>query len=103
MPKYFSLWEMDMSRVPNDPKERAAQTTQMIEMTKQWLKDNPGTEWGIFLGESRGYVMGGKTPEDVGKVALAFSPYVQNKVYQACSINEFEEIFKSMMSMMQKK
>ncbi len=97
MSKYVTLWEMDMSKIPTDPKESSAVMTKMIEMTKQWLKDNPGTEWGTFIGENKGYVLGGKSPQDVMKTTLMFSPYVQFKVYQAASINEVEEVYKSMM------
>jgi hypothetical protein len=103
MPKYITMWEMDMSRVSNDPKERATAMTMLIEMTKEWLKNNPGTEWGIFLGESKGYTIGEKTFQDVAKSTLAFAPYVKNVVYQALSINEFEDIYKSVMSMRQQK
>lgn len=41
--KYFTLWEMDMSRMSADPKEMADQMTKAIEMTKQWLKNHPGS------------------------------------------------------------
>ena len=94
---------MDTSKMPNDPKESAAVMTKMIEMTKQWLKDNPDLEWGNFIGENGGYVIGHKTPQDVIKSSLMFKPYVNIKIYQAASIDEFEEVYKSVMSMMQQK
>lgn len=101
MTKYVGLWEMDSSKVPDDPKESVAVMTKMIEMTKQWLKDNPGSEWGNFIGETRGYVLSTKSPEDVMKSSLMFRPYVNIKMYQAASIDEFEKVYKSVVSMMQ--
>ena len=97
MLKYVTLWELEMSKLPNDANERVTVMTKMIEMTKQVLKENPGSEWGAFIGEGKGYSIGSKTPQDIMKINMMFSPYVQFKVYQAVSIDEFEEVFKSMM------
>ena len=101
--KYFTLWEMDMSRMSSDPKEMADQMTKAIEMTKQWLKNHPGAEWGGFIGENRGYCMGNISAKELMEVNLMFSPYIQVKNFQAVTINEFEDAFKSTMAMMQKK
>ena len=95
--KYVCLWEMDVSRMPTDPKERAAAMMKMIEMTKQGLKSHPDWEWGNFIGENKGYSTATGDPKEVMKGALAFSPYIQFKVYQTASIDEFEEAFKSLM------
>ena len=96
MPKYVTLWEMDTSKLPTDPNERAAVMTKLIEMTKQWLKENPGSEWGAFIGESKGFSLGAKTPQDIMKINMMFSPYVQFKVYQAASVTEVDEVYKAM-------
>jgi hypothetical protein len=95
--KYLTLWEMDMSRIPTDPQQSGAVMMKMIEMTKQWLKDNPGAEWGSFIGEHKGFVLGGRTPQDIMKTTMMFSPYIKFKVYQAASADEVEENIKSMM------
>lgn len=101
--KYFCLWEMDMSKMPTDPKEKAAAMMKMIEMTKEGQKTHPGWEWGNFVGENKGYATATGDAKELMKSTLAFSPYVQFKVYQAASIGEFEEAFKSFMSTMQPK
>ena len=100
MPKYLSLWEMDDSKMPTAPDERAAVMTKMIALTKQYLKDNPGGEWGAFIGENKGYGIGGKTPQDIIKLTFMFAPYVKFKTYQTVSIDEVEEVFKAMMAQM---
>jgi len=99
MPRYISLWEMDTSRMPSDPKERLALLQKMIDMTKQSLKENPGSQWGTFVGENKGFSLSseGGTWQGMMKIQQMFAPYVHSKVYQAASIEEAEEVLKSMM------
>jgi hypothetical protein len=101
--KYFSLWETDMSRISSDPKEMAESMTKAIEMSKQWLKNHPGAEWGAFIGEHRGYVMADLSATELMEANLMFSPYIHFKNFQAVTINEYEDAFKSTMAKMQKK
>ena len=102
--KYIGLWEMDNSKIPTDPKESAALMMKFNEMTKQWLNKYPGSEWGIFIGENKGYCsMVGANARDIMLATLAFSPYVKFQTYQAADINEHEEAFKAAMSMIQPK
>jgi hypothetical protein len=96
MPKMVTLWEIDSGKLPADPNERVALMTKMIEMTKQILKEHPGSEWGAFIGEDKGYSTGPLTPGDIVKINLMFSPYVKFKVFQTISIDEFEAMFKAM-------
>ena len=100
--KYVVLWETDYSKLPSDPKESGAILMKLLEMTKQWLKSKPGSEWGLFIGEGKGYSLAEGDPNEVMKNTFMFSPYVKFKVYQAASIDEWEETLKSMMAMMQK-
>ncbi len=100
---YFLFWEMNMSACPNDPMENGKMMMKLVEMTKQWAKDHPNDKWGKFLGENRGYSMVTGGQEDVMKVSMLFSPYVDFKVYQSVSIDEVETAMKSMMAMAQAK
>ncbi len=95
--KYFTLWELETSKMPTDPAERAQRSAKMNEMTRQYLKDNPGSDWGIFIGESGGYGIGGKSPQDIIKLGFMFAPYIKFKVYQAASIDELWDVMKAMM------
>ncbi len=97
MPKLFNLWEMDMSRMPTDPNERMAILRKLMEITKQYLKENPGSEWGAFIGENKGYSMGAKSWQNLTKITQMLAPYVRCKIYQAISVDEVEELFKSLM------
>lgn len=103
MPKYFNLWEMDTTRMPTDPNERMAVLKKLLEITKQYLKENPGSEWGAFIGESKGYSSGSVSWQELTKVQQMLAPYVHFKIYQAVSVEELEEFYKPMMAKAQQK
>jgi hypothetical protein len=100
--KYVTFWEMDMSKFPADPKERTGVMMKLVEMTKQWKKDHPDSDWGSFIGEFKGFSTSTGSPQDMMKINLMFAPYVQFKVFQAASIDEVEELMKSMTQMQPK-
>jgi hypothetical protein len=100
--KYVTLWEMDMDRFPADPVESGKIMMRLVEMTKQWGKDHPKDDWGKFLGENRGYSIVNGSTEDIMKISMMFSPYVEFKVYQAVNIDEVEAGMKAAMQMAQK-
>lgn len=64
---------------PADPAERNKLMTRIIEATKQFLKEHPGSEWGAFLGENKGYGIGADTPQDIMELNIMLSPYVTFK------------------------
>jgi hypothetical protein len=97
MPKYVLLWEMDSSRMPPDPQARMAAIMKMSEMTAQALKDKKISEWGVFVGENKGYAIAEGSWQDVMQGSLLFAPYVINKVYQAASLEEATSVIKAMM------
>ena len=97
MPNYTMLWEIDISRLTFDPQKGPATHLKMLDTVKRVLKDNPGSDFGLFIGEHKGYVTGIKSWQEVVKIDQMFSPIVDFKVYQAISVTEDEEIWKSMM------
>ena len=97
MAKYLITWESDMSRVPTDPKERAAMRMKMLEMTKQNLKEGKISDWGIFLGGFRGYAIGQGSAMDMAIGTAQFSPYVTFNVQEVLSVDEMLEAVKSLM------
>ena len=97
MAKYLITWESDMSRVPTDPKERAAMRMKMLEMTKQNLKEGKISDWGIFLGGFRGYAIGQGSATDMAIGMTQYAPYVTFNVQEVLSVDEMLEAMKSLM------
>lgn len=57
MAKYLILWELDASRIPEDPKERGAAWTMIADMIKEDLKAGFDVDWGAFISEGKGYTI----------------------------------------------
>jgi len=96
MPKYFMTWEVDPTRVPTDPKERGAMWLGMTEMVKQEIKAGITSDWGAFVGESKGYSVGEQSVLDLSKTLQQFYPFVTFQVHQVMSIDEVAELAKSL-------
>jgi hypothetical protein len=99
MPRYLVIWEMDRSKIPADPKEHMMLMKNLSDMTKKWLKDNPGSQWGMSLDAGRGYALhtSAETWQDMSKHLLSFGPYIKGDFMQVLSIEEADEVLKSMM------
>ena len=96
MPKYFMTWEVDPTRVPIDLKERGGLWGGMVEIIKQEIKDGITTDWGCFVGESKGYSVGEQSEIDLAKTLQQFYPFVTFEVHQVMTIDEMAEVIQSM-------
>ena len=63
--KFLTLWDLDMARVPVDPKERTAGWTMLMGMVEDELKKGKAKDWGNFAGTSAGYSISEGTEEEV--------------------------------------
>ena len=96
MPKYFMTWEVDPTRVPIDVKERGGLWGGMVEIVKQEIKDGITTDWGCFVGESKGYSVSEQSEIDLAKTLQQFYPFVTFEVHQVMTIDEMAEVIQSM-------
>jgi len=97
MAKYLIILKIHSEKFPTDPKEYMKVLTPMLDLTKKDLKEGKLRDWGYFVGGNGGYAISEQTPEEITKVAMQMSPYVDFEVHQALSISELEKMFKSMM------
>jgi hypothetical protein len=96
MGKYLLLWEIDPTRVPVDPKQRAAAWKPLIEMVKQDMKKGTSKDWGSFVGEANGYGIAEGTEVEVGNMLQQYSPFVHFKVHPIASLSQVEEMMKAL-------
>ena len=97
MTKYFMTWEVDPSKAPLDPKERGALWSGMVEVVKQQIADGITSDWGCFVGETRGYSVGGdQSAVDLAKTLQQFYPLITFDVHEVLSIDEIGEVAKSL-------
>jgi len=97
MAKYLILWELDDSRVPVDADERSTMWEAMADTVKQDIEDGKTTDWGCFVGETKGYaVIDQNDVIDITKGLQRFYPFVTFQVHQVMSVEQMTEVAESM-------
>lgn len=94
MGKYLTLWETDMSRVPEDPKEQLELFTKLLNQVKEDLKNGPIKDFGMFLGGDSGYTIEEGTEEEIAMNAMSYCPFIKCTVHQIISADQVQEIMK---------
>ena len=99
MAKYHIVWKVDMSRFPADPKDIMAFNMKMLDMIKKAMAESGtvASDWGCFMGGTKGYAIGEGDAAAVAKAMWQFQPYYKFKVQQVFSVDEVIGINKSMM------
>ena len=96
MGRYLLLWDLDMSRIPVSPQERAAGWSMLTAMVKEDMKKGALKDWGSFVGEMRGYVVAEGTEVEIGGFIQRYVPYVSFKTHPVASVSQVEEVTKNM-------
>jgi len=96
MGKFLSLWEVDPSRVPVSPQERAAGWSALVNMVKEDMKKGLIKDWGAFVGEINGYAVAEGTEVEIGKMNVQYAPFVHFKTYPIASLRDVEQVIKSL-------
>ena len=96
MGRYLSLWEIDESKIPVDPKERGGGWSLFMAMVKESLEKGVTKDWGAFVGETSGYSILEGTEVEVGSYLQKFVPFVSFKLFPIASVSQVEEVIKSL-------
>jgi hypothetical protein len=96
MGRYLLMWEADESRIPVNPDERKVGWLGALEMTKQEIKSGLTKDWGIFLGQTKGFSISEGTEDDVIRETIKYIPYFRFKIYPLVSIEKLEAAIKAM-------
>jgi len=77
MAKYHLLWEVELSRTPEDRGERKAQWQMLQALVKEQLGSGLIVEWGQFAGEPGGYTIIEGSEIDLTKLTNIYTPFVK--------------------------
>jgi len=94
--KYLLLWELDRTRVPISPQERASGWSAIIGMVKQDLEKGTMKDWGAFVGELRGYAVAEGTQLEIAIMIQQYVPFVFFKVHPISSMSQVNEVIKAL-------
>jgi hypothetical protein len=96
MARYLMLWELDRSRIPTDPKERAAAWTALTKMVKQDLAEGRAESWGSFIGGLKGYCLAQGDDVEIAAMVQKYTPYVYFQAFAVAGIETVETILRQM-------
>lgn len=94
MAKYLVLWELDESKIPDDPKERKAAWLAAQEAVAAQMKSGLVKDRGNFLGVTAGFTIEVGDPEEVLAGHLQWIPFCRMKVYPFVSLDEAQASLK---------
>jgi hypothetical protein len=96
MAKYLLLWEVDHTKIPIDPKERADGWGLLMAMVRQDIEKGLSKDWGAFVGESSGYGVYEGTEVEVMNGLQQYVPFVIFKVHPIATETQVNEMLKAL-------
>jgi len=96
MGKYLLLWELDPTRMPVDPKERATLWGTLMARVREDIEKGVIKEWGMFVGGSSGFYVGEGSEVEISLVNQRYVPYGAFKAYPITSENQVNEMIKAL-------
>ena len=74
MGRYLLLWEADETKIPLDPTVRRESWLAACEMVKKDIERGLVKDWGVLLGQTKGFAIDEGTEEEVAKMTLKYIP-----------------------------
>ena len=94
--RYLTMWELDPTKVPANPKERAAMWAPLVQGVRQAMKQGATKDWGSFAGEMRGFGIYEGDELGVSNHVQKFLPFVKFTVHPLISIDQMDELIKNL-------
>lgn len=95
MGKYLVFWEVDQTKIPIDPAERAGGWSLLMAMVGQDLESGMVKDWGAFTGENKGYSIYEVSKIELMKSLAQYVPFCIFKVHPISSVSEANEMISS--------
>ena len=96
MARYIMLWEYNVDHCPIDAKEKVNQWLTMADEIKTMLKSGQIKEYAHYAGEPKGYVIVEGNETDMLRLADTYVPYVTFTAKTLLSIEQCEQVWKSL-------
>jgi len=96
MGRYLLLWDLNLSLVPIDPKDREGGYKLLMGLVRQDLERGMTADWGCFVGEESGYCIVEGSEVDVMNMVQQYSPYVIFQSHPIATEAQVNEMIKAM-------
>jgi hypothetical protein len=94
MAKFLILWNLDTTRVPENPQEQMALFSRLMYMVDEDFKSGM-LDWGEFVSGQSGYAINEGTEQELGLALMKYSPYIKFKVHPVLSASQVKENMKA--------
>lgn len=92
MARYLLLWEVDQTKIPIDRKGRGAGWAALMNMVRQDREKGLTKEWGVFVGENKGYAVNEGSELELMKALQQYVPFVSFQVHPIASESQVNEM-----------
>jgi hypothetical protein len=94
MGRFLLLWEADETKIPLDPTVRRESWLLACEMVKKDIERGLVKDWGVLLGQTKGFAIDEGTEEEVAKMTLKYIPYFRFQIIPILTVDQHIEIIK---------
>jgi len=102
MTKFYMRWQLDPTKIPVNPEERAKLWQSMLEMVKADLNAGVLKDWGMCSDASGGYGFSELNEVDLYTALLKWMPYVTFDIKPVLTVNQTIESLKKAVAAMKK-
>ena len=95
MARFMVAWELDKSKVPVDPKERAKAWSAMLDMVDNDMKRGGLKDWAAYAGQLKGYSVAEGSEMDVAMMCQQYVPFVDFKIYPLTSVAQMRQMLQA--------
>ena len=96
MGRYLTIWEVDQTKIPIDPKERGEAWGLLMAMVKQDIEKGITKDFGAFVGETGGYAVYEGTELEVMNTIQQYIPYCIFKMHPIATESQVNEMIKAL-------
>jgi Domain of unknown function (DUF3303) len=96
MGKYLMIWDLNLELTPVNPKERGTGYELLMALVKQDIEKGLSKDWGNFVGEGSGYCIVEGSEVEINKMVQQYAPYVRFKTHPVVSVEQVDEVIKSL-------
>lgn len=95
MGRFLLLWEADETKIPIDPTARRESWLAACEMVKQSFESGIIKDWGVFLGQTKGFAIEEGTEDEIAISSLKYIPYFRFQIIPILTLDRHVEVLKN--------
>ncbi len=95
MTKFLTLWELNRTRIPDNPGEQMQYFAMLVNMIKADMQNGKTIGFGAFVGEFKGFVIREGTGQEINMEISKYSEFTNHKTFPFLETDQLEEMLKA--------